>query len=282
MKKANEKLNAVLAHGSGIQQLLESHPESKEKIEKMADYLYELRQLQIEFTKLQQWVNKRGLRVAVLFEGRDAAGKGSAIQRFTEYLNPRSARTVALPKPSDVERGQWYFQRYAKQLPNKGEITFFDRSWYNRAVVEPVMGFCTEEEYHKFLDQVPDFECLLLNDGIILIKMWFAISKKEQKKRFEARQQNPLKSWKYSPVDEVAQERWDDYTRYIKNMLAETHSQLSPWYVVRANNKKRARLEAMRFVLSKIEYAGKNHVLLEKKYKKEIVLNYVDALRYIG
>lgn len=248
----------------------------------MATYLYELRQLQIELTKLQQWVTKSGLRVAVLFEGRDAAGKGSTIQRFTEYLNPRSARSVALPKPSDVERGQWYFQRYAKQLPNAGELVFFDRSWYNRAVVEPVMGFCTEEEYHKFLGQVPDFERLLINDGVVLLKMWFAISKKEQKKRFEARQQNPLKSWKYSPVDEVAQERWDDYTRYIKNMLAETHSQLSPWYVVRANNKKRARLEAMRFVLSKIEYAGKNHELLEKKGEKEIVLNYVDALQYIG
>jgi len=282
MKNANSKLRHALNHGAGIQAILESHPESQEKIEKMATYLYELRQLQIELTKLQQWVTKSGLRVAVLFEGRDAAGKGSTIQRFVEYLNPRSARSVALPKPSDVERGQWYFQRYAKQLPNAGELVFFDRSWYNRAVVEPVMGFCSDDEYHKFLDQVPDFERLLLNDGVVLIKMWFAISKKEQKKRFEARQQNPLKSWKYSPVDEVAQERWDDYTRYIKNMLAETHSQLSPWYVVRANNKKRARIEAMRFVLSKIEYAGKNHELLEKKGEKEIVLNYVDALQYIG
>ena len=207
--------------------------------------------------KLQQWVLKENKRVAVVFEGRDAAGKGGNIRRFMEHLNPRSSRLVALNKPTNVEKGQWYFQRYIKELPNPGEIVFFDRSWYNRAVVEPVMDFCTDKEYNEFLVQVPEFEHMLYEDGLIIIKFWLSISKEEQLKRFNARNENPLKRWKFSPVDKKGQELWDIYTHYKEEMFSKTHTSYSPWMLIKTNNKKTARLEAMRYVLSMFDYDGK-------------------------
>jgi len=225
-----------------------------EKALRTLRYEEELRLLQIELVNFQQWVKKKGLRVAIIFEGRDAAGKGGAIKRFKEHLNPRSTRVVALSKPTDVERGQWYFRRYIKELPNPGEIVLFDRSWYNRAVVEPVMDFCNNNEYNQFMVQVPGFEHMLYEDGVQIIKFWFSISKKEQKKRIESRLLNPLKKWKFSPVDEKGQELWDKYTHYKEQMFSKTHTTFSPWIIVRANDKKIARLESIRYVLSKFDY----------------------------
>ena len=212
---------------------------------------------------LQQWVAKHKKRVCVIFEGRDAAGKGSAIRRFIEHLNPRSMRVVALTKPTEVEKGQWYFRRYIKELPDPGEIVFFDRSWYNRAVVEPVMGFCNEEEYDKFMVQVPEFEHMLYEDGVDLIKFWFSISKDEQVRRFNSRLQSPLKRWKFSPVDQEGQKRWDDYTYYKEQMFSKTHTSFSPWIIIKTNLKKEARLESMRYVLSKFKYENKGNSGIE-------------------
>lgn len=225
-----------------------------EKALRTLRYEEELRLLQIELVNFQQWVKKKRLRVAIIFEGRDAAGKGGAIKRFKEHLNPRSTRVVALSKPTEVERGQWYFRRYIKELPNPGEIVLFDRSWYNRAVVEPVMDFCNTNEYNQFMVQVPGFEHMLYEDGVQIIKFWFSISKKEQQKRIESRLQNPLKKWKFSPVDKKGQELWDKYTHYKEQMFSKTHTTFSPWIIVRANNKKIARLESIRYVLSKFDY----------------------------
>ncbi len=222
------------------------------------NYNKELRNLQMELVKLQRWISTNKKRVAIIFEGRDAAGKGGNIRRFTEHLNPRSMRTVALTKPTEIERGQWYFERYIKKLPNPGEIVFFDRSWYNRAVVEPVMGFCTDDQYEKFMTQVPEFEHMLYEDGIIIIKFWFSISKKEQQKRFDARLSNPLKRWKFSPVDKKGQELSEIYTAYKEKMFSKTHTAYSPWIIVKANNKKTARLESMRYVLSQFNYDDKS------------------------
>ena len=220
-------------------------------------YEAELRKLQSEFVNLQKWIAEKQKRVAIIFEGRDAAGKGGSIKRFKEHLNPRTSRVVALTKPTEVEQGQWYFRRYIKELPNPGEIVFFDRSWYNRAVVEPVMGFCTKRQYKQFMVQVPEFEHLLYEDNLIMIKFWFSISKEEQKKRFDARLSNPLKRWKFSPVDMKGQEMWDKYTHYKELMFSKTHTNFSPWIIVKTNNKRRARLESMRYVLSQFDYEGK-------------------------
>jgi len=228
------------------------------KVNYRMTYEDELELLQVELLKLQNWVQKNRMRVAVIFEGRDAAGKGGSIRRFRRYMNPRSARVVALNKPSDVERGQWYFRRHVKQLPNPGEIVFFDRSWYNRGVVEPVMGFCTQEEYELFIQQVPEFEHMLYEDGVKIIKFWFSITKDEQEKRFESRKINPLKQWKLSPVDLKSRSLWDNYTHYIEEMQAKTHTDFSPWIIVRTNNKREARLESIRYVLSRFEYDGKD------------------------
>jgi len=222
-------------------------------------YEKELLQLQAELVDLQQWVAKHNKRVCVIFEGRDAAGKGGSIRRFTEHLNPRSMRVAALTKPTKVETGQWYFRRYIKEMPNPGEIVFFDRSWYNRAVVEPVMGFCNDEEYKKFMVQVPEFEHMLYEDGVTLIKFWFSISKEEQENRFNSRLQNPLKRWKFSPVDQEGQNRWDDYTFFKEQMFSKTHTSFSPWIIIKTNNKKEARLESMRYVLSKFDYENKGN-----------------------
>tara|TARA_R110002126_G_scaffold99980_1_gene231328 strand:+ start:1001 stop:1849 length:849 start_codon:yes stop_codon:yes gene_type:complete len=242
---------------------------AKQPEEHFKDILYtltyekELKMLQAELVDLQQWVAKHNKRVCVIFEGRDAAGKGSAIRRFIEHLNPRSMRVVALTKPTDVEKGQWYFRRYIKEMPNPGEIVFFDRSWYNRAVVEPVMGFCNEEEYDKFMVQVPEFEHMLYEDGVDLIKFWFSISKEEQIRRFNSRLQSPLKRWKFSPVDQEGQKRWDDYTNYKEQMFSKTHTTFSPWIIIKTNEKKEARLESMRYVLSKFKYENKGNSGIE-------------------
>jgi polyphosphate kinase 2 len=221
-------------------------------------YEKELEALQVELVKMQRWVQAKNRRIAILFEGRDAAGKGGTIRRFTEHLNPRAMRVVALPVPTEQERGQWYFQRYSRQLPNAGEIVFFDRSWYNRAVVEPVNGFCTRDQYQRFMQQVPEYEHMLYEDGVTIIKFWFSISREEQLRRFKSRKTNPLKQWKLSPIDDKAQDKWDDYTHYKQEMFSRTHTSFSPWIIVRANNKKRARLESIRFVLNLLSYAGKD------------------------
>ena len=213
--------------------------------------------LQIELVKLQRWISKENKRVVVIFEGRDAAGKGGNIRRFTEHLNPRSSRLVALNKPTDIEKGQWYFQRYIKELPNPGEIVFFDRSWYNRAVVEPVMDFCTQKQYKDFLVQVPEFEHMMYEDGVIIIKFWLSITKDEQLKRFEERKENPLKRWKFSSVDKKGQTLWDKYTQYKAEMFSKTHTAYSPWILIKTNDKEVARLEAIRHVISQFDYEGK-------------------------
>ncbi len=245
-----------------------------QKTLKRIHYDDELRKLQIELVKLQQWISKNKKRVVILFEGRDAAGKGGNIRRFSEHLSPRSMRTVALTKPTEIERGQWYFKRYIRQLPNPGEIVFFDRSWYNRAVVEPVMGFCTELQYDKFMTQVPEFEHMLYEDGIIIIKFWFSIAKDEQQRRFESRLENPLKRWKFSPVDEKGQKLWDVYTSYKEKMFSKTHTTYSPWITVKANDKKSARLECMRYVLSQFDYDGKDDTRTTLYPDPNIVMRY--------
>lgn len=214
--------------------------------------------LQVELLKLQAWVKATGQRVVILFEGRDAAGKGGTIKRMMEHLNPRGARVVALEKPSDTERGQWYFQRYVQHLPTAGEIVMFDRSWYNRAGVERVMGFCTHGEYLDFLRQVPDFERHLVSSGIHLIKFWFSVSREEQLRRFEQRKVHPLKQWKLSPVDLASLDKWDDYTRAKEAMFAHTDTADAPWVVVKSDCKKRARLNAMRYVLNRLPYEGRS------------------------
>jgi polyphosphate kinase 2 len=214
--------------------------------------------LQVELLKLQAWVKDTGQKVVILFEGRDAAGKGGAIKRFMEHLNPRGARVVALEKPTEVERGQWFFQRYAQNLPTAGEIVLFDRSWYNRAGVERVMGFCTNDEYLEFMRQCPEFERMLVRNGIHLIKFWFSVSRKEQRRRFREREVHPLKQWKLSPVDLASLDKWDDYTRCKEAMFMHTDTADAPWTVIKSDCKKRARLNAMRYVLHKLPYARKN------------------------
>jgi polyphosphate kinase 2 len=239
-------------------QLLRAKNIEAEKIRAAIKYEKELECLQIELVKLQRWIGEQGKRLAIIFEGRDAAGKGGTIRRFIEHLNPRSMRVVALPKPTEEERGQWYFQRYMKQLPNRGEIVFFDRSWYNRGIVEPVNGFCTRDDYERFMRQVPEFEHMLVEDGVVLVKFWFSISREVQLARLESRRDNPLKQWKLSPLDARAQEQWDLYTKYKETVFSRTHTSFSPWIIVKANNKRRARLESIRYVLSLSDYAGKD------------------------
>ncbi len=237
-------------------------------------YEIELQKLQSELVNLQQWIHKKQLRVAVIFEGRDASGKGGSIKRFIEHLNPRSSRVVALNKPTNEESRQWYFRRYIKVLPNAGELVFFDRSWYNRAVVEPVMGFCVKEQYDKFMVQVPEFEHMLYEDQVKVIKFWFSISKEEQKKRFESRAKNELKQWKLSPVDLKGQQLWDNYTRYKEQMFNKTHTSFSPWVIVKANNKKSARLESIRHVISQFDYPKKGESGIETSPDPNIIQRY--------
>ena len=214
--------------------------------------------LQVELLKLQAWVKETRQRVVILFEGRDAAGKGGTIKRFMEHLNPRGARVVALEKPTEVERGQWYFQRYVQHLPTAGEIVLFDRSWYNRAGVERVMGFCSDDEYQEFMRQAPQFERQLVRSGVHLIKFWFSVSREEQRRRFKERESHPLKQWKLSPIDMASLDKWDDYTKAKEAMFFETDTADAPWTVIKSDCKKRARLNAMRYVLQKLPYERKD------------------------
>jgi len=244
------------------------------------EYEEELRNLQTELIKVQNHVKTHGLRILVLFEGRDAAGKGGTIKRFTEHMNPRGVRVVALEKPSDREQNQWYFQRYVQHLPSAGEIVLFDRSWYNRAMVEPVMEFCTDEQNKRFLKDVPLFEQLLAKDGIFLFKFYFSVSKDEQTRRFDARKTNPLKQYKVSPVDEMAQEKWDQYTIKKFQMLSETNRTIAPRVIIRSNNKKKARLNCIKYILHNLDYEGK---VPESKLKPdpEIVISGIDELKHM-
>lgn len=238
----------------------------------------ELEALQIELTKLQKHTLKTGARVLALFEGRDSAGKGSCIKRFMEHLNPRHARAVALPKPTERERGQWYFQRYVEHLPGAGEIVLFDRSWYNRAGVERVMGFCSEAELADFLREAPQFEAMLVREGISFFKFFLTIGQETQLKRFHDRQHSPLKNWKISPIDIAALDKWDDYTRARDDMIRFTHTPNCPWTVVRANDKRRARLNTLRTVLGNLDYDGKTKKAVGKVDPK-IVMSGEDLLR---
>ncbi|MDP9861917.1 MULTISPECIES: polyphosphate kinase 2 [Streptosporangium] len=217
------------------------------------------RLLQIELLKLQYWIKDTGGRLVVLFEGRDAAGKGGTIKRFMEHLNPRGASVVALEKPSERESTQWYFQRYVSHLPAAGEMVFFDRSWYNRAGVERVMGFCSPEEYLEFMEQAPEFERMLVRDGIRLVKFWFSVSRSEQRTRFVIRQVDPVRQWKLSPMDLQSLDKWENYTEAKEDMFLYTDTEHAPWTVIKSNDKKRARIEAMRHLLSQFEYDNKDH-----------------------
>jgi polyphosphate kinase len=234
---------------SNSQQARETQPRISNEV-----YEAELFRLQTELVKLQEWVKFSGARLVVVFEGRDGAGKGGTIKRITEYLNPRVARIAALPAPTDRERGQWYYQRYVAQLPTKGEIVLFDRSWYNRAGVEKVMGFCTPQEHALFLQQTPIFEQMLIEDGILLRKYWFSVSEDEQLRRFKARRNDPVRQWKLSPMDLESLNRWDDYSRARDEMMAYTDKPHSPWFLVESDIKKHARLNMMAHLLSTIDY----------------------------
>jgi polyphosphate kinase 2 len=235
----------------------------KTKISK-SSYEAHKEELQVELLKVQNWVKLTGQRIVGLFEGRDAAGKGGTIKRFMEHLNPRAARVVALEKPSDVESGQWYFQRYIKHLPTRGEMVFFDRSWYNRAGVERVMGFCSSLEYLEFMRQVPDLERMITRSGIHLFKFWFSVTEEEQQRRFGSRQDDPLKQWKLSPIDEQSRTKWIEYTQAKEAMFFYTDTADAPWTVIKSDDKRRARLNCMRYFLSRLDYPDKNkHVVHE-------------------
>lgn len=229
-----------------------------EKKMDVLDYEQQKHELQIELLKMQNWVKETKQRVVIIFEGRDAAGKGGTIKRFMEHLNPRGAHVIALEKPNARERNQWYFQRYIQHLPSKGEIILFDRSWYNRAGVEKVMGFCSDQEYLEFLRQTPDLERMLVNSGIIVFKYWFSASRTEQFNRFKSRQKDPLKQWKLSPIDMASLERWDDYSKAKDNMMFHTHTNDAPWTIIRSDDKKRGRINCMRHFLSTLDYPGKD------------------------
>ncbi len=243
-------------------------------------YEEELRKLQVELLKMQKHVKKKGLRLLLLFEGRDAAGKGGTIKRIIEHLNPRGTRVVALQAPDDTERSQWYFQRYIQHMPSAGEIVLFDRSWYNRAMVEPVMGFCTDEQNKRFLKDVPLLEEMLVKDGVRLFKFFFSVSKHEQLRRFDSRETDLLKQYKISPVDRMAQEMWDDYTVRKFQMLNETNRTLTPWTIIRSDNKKMARLNCIKYILSQIDYKDKIPKK-ELKIDPEILISGIDEIRFM-
>ncbi|APX04507.1 polyphosphate kinase 2 [Arthrobacter sp. QXT-31] len=242
--------------GSAVETWREDYPYA----ERMTRREYEMEKylLQIELLKFQYWGQDNGLKNVIVFEGRDAAGKGGTIKRFTEHLDPRSARTVALGKPSDREQGQWYFQRYVQHLPTAGEIVMFDHSWYNRANVEKVMGFCTDEEYRSFMWQVPEFERMLVDSGIHLNKFWFSVTRREQRTRFAIRQIDPVRRWKLSPMDLASLDRWDDYTEAKEQTFLRTDTDDAPWITIKSNDKKRGRINALRFFLNQFDYEGKD------------------------
>lgn len=272
-----EEFNMVKSHDDLLRILREKNINISSVLSRI-QYEREKQLLQVELVKFQQWIKKNNRRVVIIFEGRDAAGKGGNIRRFTEHLNPRSMRLVALNKPTEIERGQWYFTRYIQHLPNPGQIVFFDRSWYNRAVVEPVMGFCTKEQYKQFMVQLPEFEHMLYEDGVSIIKFWLSITKEEQLKRFNARMGEPLKRWKFSPVDKKGQEYWDDYTKYKELMFSKTHTSFSPWVIVKTNDKRTARLECMRYVLSRFDYEGKDDSGTSLLPDPNVIMNYYRSL----
>jgi polyphosphate kinase 2 len=245
---------ALLNSKIGLRYLFAENKINVEKALRMTKYELKLREMQTELIKVQQWALENDQKIVIVFEGRDAAGKGGAIRRITSHINPRYYRIVALPKPTDEERGQWYFQRYVNKLPKPGEIVFFDRSWYNRAVVEPVNGFCTEKQYEIFMGQVNDFERMIRESGTYLIKFYFSISREEQERRFAEIKKSPLKKWKMTPVDERALELWDVYTDYKKRMFAHTNIEKSPWVIINADRKTDARIEALRYILDHIPY----------------------------
>lgn len=250
------------------------------KTKKMSDeeYYQLIAPLHIELVKLQNWVRANGLKVLVIFEGRDAGGKGGTIKRVTEHMNPRAAKVVALDKPTERERTQWYFQRYVTHLPAGGDITLFDRSWYNRSGVERVMGFCNKDEVKEFLRSAPQFEHMITASGIKLIKLWFSVNKEEQLRRFNSRRDDPLKQWKLSPVDKESQDRWDDYTVAKEDMFYYTSSPHAPWTIIKSDNKKLSRLEAIRFLLSQFDYEGKDPKLTE--YDHRIVRNVNEEMNF--
>ncbi len=269
--KTKDKSKDAAAKGDG--KLTELTPTTNVSCDKkkLGNKFYEkeLKRLQIELVKLQEWVKAKGLKVVVIFEGRDAAGKGGAIKRITEALNPRICRVEALPKPTDKEETQWFFQRYVAKLPAAGEIVLFDRSWYNRAGVERVMNFCTEEEYREFLRSCPEFEKMLIRSGILLIKYWFSVSDEEQEKRFQARIEDPTKRWKLSPMDLKSRSMWVEYSKAKDEMFAYTDTKQSPWYVVNADDKKRARLNCISHLLSMIPYEDLTPAPLELPPRQE-------------
>jgi polyphosphate kinase len=246
--------------GERIETWREGYPYSERLPRK--EYEREKRRLQIQLLRLQGWVKDTGQQLVVLFEGRDAAGKGGTIKRFTEHLNPRGTKVIALDKPSEREQTQWYFQRYVQHLPAAGEIALFDRSWYNRAGVERVMGYCTDEQYERFVRQAPEFERMLVDSGVRLVKFWFSVSRREQRTRFIVRRIDPVRQWKLSPTDLASLDRWDDYTAAKEAMFAATDTDYAPWTVIKSNDKKRARLEALRYVLCALPYEGKDEAVV--------------------
>ncbi len=285
-KKADEKEqpeNIRLAEGTASSNLNNKKGEDKVQVwvsKSQIKYEKELKKLQIELMKLQLSMKERGERILVIFEGRDAAGKGGTIKRITEHLNPRNARVVALAKPNETEMTQWYFQRYIVHLPSAGEIVLFDRSWYNRAMVEPVMGFCTDEQNKRFLKDVPMFEEMLAKNGIKIFKFYFSVSKEVQKERFESRKTDLLKQFKLSPIDNLAQKYWDQYSIRKFQMLSETNRTIAPWTIVRSDNKKQARLNCMKFLLSNMDYANK---LPEEELQPdpEVIISGIDEIRHM-
>jgi polyphosphate kinase 2 len=283
MKKKPKKLKMKLSEHTAFKNKDKKKKKSRSAVwvkNFTLEYEQELKKLQIELLKWQKHVIANDQRVLMLFEGRDAAGKGGTIKRIIEHMNPRGARVVALLKPSDRERTQWYFQRYIQHLPSGGEIVIFDRSWYNRAMVEPTMGFCTDEENKRFLKDVPLLESMLIKTGIILFKFFFSVSKEEQLRRFDSRETDPLKQYKISPVDREAQERWDDYTVRKFQMLNETNRTISQWTIFRSDNKKKARLNCIKHILSKVEYKGKISAE-ELQTDPEITVSGIDEIRYL-
>ena len=280
-KDINQKVR--LLEGTALKNLNSKEGKNKKSLwikDWHIEYEMELKKLQIELMKLQSHIKETGERILLIFEGRDAAGKGGTIKRFIEHLNPRSCRVVALTKPNETETTQWYFQRYVSQLPSAGEIVFFDRSWYNRAMVEPVMGFCSDEQNKRFLKDVPMLEELLVKDGIRLFKFYFSVSKDVQKERFDARKTDPLKQYKLSPVDNLAQKYWDQYSIRKFQTLSETNRTIAPWTIIRSDNKKVARLNCMKHVLSSMDYANKI-TDEELATDPEVLVSGIDELKHM-
>lgn len=254
MRSLSDKSLKRLNSKRGIKLLLKEEGITLTKAVRIVNHEVRLKRLQEELIQLQHWVKRNNEKVVVIFEGRDAAGKGGAIRRITQHLNPREFRVVALPKPTEEEKGEWYFQRYINQLPREGKMVFFDRSWYNRGVVEPVNGFCTQDEYNIFMNQVNDFERMIIESGIRLVKFYFSISKAEQAKRFREIKSSPIKKWKFSAVDRKAQRLWNKYTIYKTEMFSKTNTEIAPWIIIKANRKSKARLEAIKHLLNIIPY----------------------------